>query len=107
MNSTTQSPTPSPPILALETIPAINFALQQNHVPVIRQLTVVNTSQKDWEQVPPKFLVGLREKTLDNLQMNVEADDEEVFSEDHPIELLVYDRWKGMACCPKSRQLLL
>jgi hypothetical protein len=41
--------------------------LQQNHVPVIRQLTLVNTSQKDWEQVTvgitaePEFILPARQ----------------------------------------------
>ncbi|WP_078349696.1 DUF3320 domain-containing protein [Mucilaginibacter pedocola] len=31
--------------------PVINFALQQNHVPVIRELSVKNTSGADWQDV--------------------------------------------------------
>lgn len=31
--------------------PVINFALQQNHVPVIRELVIINHSAEDWQQV--------------------------------------------------------
>lgn len=32
-------------------LPAINFALQQNQVPVIRELILTNTSEEDWQDV--------------------------------------------------------
>lgn len=44
------TPIPSP-ILELQVLPAINFALQQNHVPVIRELILTNNTDHDWKQV--------------------------------------------------------
>jgi hypothetical protein len=40
-----------PPTLQFSSLPAINFALQQNHVPVVRQLILTNTSAANWQQV--------------------------------------------------------
>ncbi len=37
--------------LTLRILPAVNFALQQNDVAVIRELVVTNTSGSDWQQV--------------------------------------------------------
>ncbi len=31
--------------------PVVNFAMQQNHVPVVRSLVVENTSEKDWQNI--------------------------------------------------------
>jgi very-short-patch-repair endonuclease len=39
------------PILALSILPVVNFALQQNHVPLIRELTLTNTSDQDWQDL--------------------------------------------------------
>lgn len=39
------------PIITLQVLPAVNFALQQNHVPVIRELVLTNNSAQDWQQV--------------------------------------------------------
>ncbi|MGV3765032.1 MAG: DUF3320 domain-containing protein [Chitinophagaceae bacterium] len=41
----------APSVLSFEYIPSINFALQQNHVPVIRELLLQNTTDTDWQQV--------------------------------------------------------
>lgn len=44
--------------------PVVNFALQQNHVPVIRELTITNQSTTDWQQATisiaatPAFAAG-------------------------------------------------
>lgn len=43
--------TTQPNTLQLFYLPAINFAMQQNHVPVIRELVLTNTSDKDWENI--------------------------------------------------------
>ncbi len=43
--------TPTSPIITLQVLPAINFALQQNHVPVIRELVITNNTEHDWQQV--------------------------------------------------------
>lgn len=32
-------------------LPSVNFALQQNHVPVVRELSIANLSGEDWQQV--------------------------------------------------------
>lgn len=39
------------PIINLHSLPAINFALHQNHVPVIRQLSITNNSEEDWNNI--------------------------------------------------------
>src|ERR1700744_6077395 len=31
--------------------PVINYAMQQNHVPVVRKLSVTNNSEEDWENI--------------------------------------------------------
>ncbi|AMR33956.1 DNA helicase [Mucilaginibacter sp. PAMC 26640] len=44
-----------PPVAVLfDYTPAINFALQQNHVPVIRELIIKNQSPTDWQNVMVK-----------------------------------------------------
>lgn len=40
-----------PNLLTFTYLPVINFALQQNHVPVLRELTLTNTTNEDWQQI--------------------------------------------------------
>ncbi|MES2654057.1 MAG: DUF3320 domain-containing protein [Bacteroidota bacterium] len=59
MNNTTQLPT-----LQISYLPSINFALQQNHVPVIRELKLSNNTDNDWQDIvvtitsEPEFTVA-------------------------------------------------
>lgn len=56
-----------PSILQIFYLPSVNFALQQNHVPVIRELTLTNTTEKDWQDViveitsEPEFTVAWKQ----------------------------------------------
>lgn len=55
--------------------PVINFAMQQNHVPVVRKLLLINTAEKDLENVvielisEPEFAVDWQHK-IDKLAKN-------------------------------------
>jgi hypothetical protein len=39
------------PLITFIHLPSINFALQQNYVPVVRELSIANHSGEDWQQV--------------------------------------------------------
>ncbi len=39
------------PIIEFLYTPAINFAMQQNHVPVVRKLAIQNNSENDWQNL--------------------------------------------------------
>lgn len=43
-------------MLEISVLPAINFASQQNQVPLIRSLTLINTSEDDWNHLQLDFL---------------------------------------------------
>lgn len=52
MNNNTSAPESlTMPTLNFSHLPVINFALQQNYVPVIRELTLTNNSGEDWKYV--------------------------------------------------------
>lgn len=39
------------PIITFSHLPSINFALQQNHVPVVREFGICNQSEQDWKNI--------------------------------------------------------
>ena len=117
--------------------PVINFAMQQNHVPIIRRLSAKNIANEDLEnitikissdldfaiecghkidtikkdeileinsillKVSPKYLVDLTERISGNIILEISIEDEMVYSQSYPIDLLAYDQWNGIAILPE------
>ena len=117
--------------------PAINYAFQQNHVPIIRELTLNNTSETEWKnikveiiaepdfvqgwkteiesivageshqisaipiRVSTKFLAELTEKINGSLMLSIHIDNELVYQQTYPIEVLPFDQWPGVSILPE------
>ncbi|MBO9638341.1 MAG: DUF3320 domain-containing protein [Siphonobacter aquaeclarae] len=39
------------PVISLQILPSVNFAQQQNHVPIIRELILTNTTALEWQDI--------------------------------------------------------
>jgi superfamily I DNA and/or RNA helicase len=117
--------------------PVINFAMQQNHVPVVKKLSAKNITENDLEnviitiqsdpefavtfehsidfirkdeifeltsialQVSPKYLAELTERISGNITLSITANNQNIFKEIYPIDLLAYDQWNGVAILPE------
>ncbi|QJD95216.1 hypothetical protein HH214_04650 [Mucilaginibacter robiniae] len=118
-------------------IPAINFAFQQNHVPVIREFTLQNQSDQNgtnvgieittehdfadvWKynidflsrgetyefksillNVSSKYLAYLTERIASRITITINTEDDLVFQESYPVDLLAYDQWSGISLLPQ------
>lgn len=115
----------------------INFAMQQNYVPIFRKLTLMNNSDgtlsdlvlrisfepafaKEYKlkimslepEVPveispinivlsPDYLVGLTEKVVGNVYIELLENDECIYAHNENITLLAYDQWPGVSIMPE------
>ena len=117
--------------------PAINFAMQQNYVPVVKKITAKNVSDDDLEnvvisiqsdpdfavtcehtidlirkdetfefnsfglKVSARYLAELTEKISGNITLSINANEQILFKEIYPIDLLAYDQWNGIKILPE------
>lgn len=117
--------------------PVINFAMQQNHVPVVKKLSAKNIAVNDLEnviitiqsdpefavtfehsidtvrkdeifelnsvtlRVSPKYLAELTERISGNITLSISANNQSIFKEIYPIDLLAYDQWNGVNILPE------
>lgn len=117
--------------------PVVNFAMQQNHVPVIRKLLIINenteeinnirivvmfsplltdTTERVIDRIPNessieikdlqpiisvKYLSELTEKVSGEVIISISRNGEDIISKKHPIEILPFDQWSGVAVLPE------
>ena len=117
--------------------PIINFAMQQNHVPAIRKLTIKNISENEIKniqvQIIPepdfavvwnmkidsiqkdefldigaidiktitKYLAELTERIAGNFTLIIKAENDILFQEVYPIDILAYEQWNGVGILPE------
>ncbi|HUZ61428.1 MAG TPA: DUF3320 domain-containing protein [Hanamia sp.] len=117
--------------------PVINFAMQQNYVPVVKKITAKNISDKDIEniqisiqsdpdfavtcentidlirkdetfefnsfnlKVSAKFLAELTERISGNITLAINANNQILYKQIYPIDLLAYDQWNGITILPE------
>ena len=118
-------------------LPSINFAMQQNRVGLIRQLSITNSSDKILnnikvsllaepefavatpymiEAIPsgetirveslnlnllPNYFAQLTERMAGHFTLEVSADNTILYSQIHPVDILAYDQWGGIATLPE------
>ena len=117
--------------------PIINFAMQQNHVPVIRKLTIKNIGESDLNnieiQIIPepefavewnkkmdalpkeelvdigaidiktitKYLAELTERIAGSFTLIIKTENDILFQEVYPIDILSYEQWNGIGILPE------
>jgi hypothetical protein len=129
----------SSPSLQVDLIysPIINFAMQQNHVPVIRKLTIKNIGGSDLNniqiQIIPepefaiewnkkidalpkeelidlgaidiktitKYLAELTERIAGSFTLIIKTENDILFQEVYPIDILSYEQWNGIGILPE------
>lgn len=123
--------------LDLTYCPAVNFAMQQNHVPVIRKVVLTNETaepidnlkvvisitsnlaesvERVIEAIPQQATIEVRdlqlyisakylseqtEKIVAEIMISVLKDDEVIFAEKYPVEILPFDQWAGVSILPE------
>src|SRR5690242_13775293 len=117
--------------------PIINFAMQQNHVPVIRKLTIKNIGESDLNNIQiqlipepefavewnkkidvlpkeelidlgaidiktiTKFLAELTERIAGSITLIIKTENDILFQEVYPIDILSYEQWNGIGILPE------
>ena len=115
----------------------INFAMQQNHVPAIRKLTLKNIGESDLNNIQiqiisepefavewnknidvlhkdelmdigaidiktiTKYLAELTERIAGNFTLIVKTENDILFQEVYPIDILSYEQWYGVGILPE------
>lgn len=118
-------------------LPLINFAMQQNKVSVIHQLSIENltsillndiriqiTAEPDFGSITPvaveaipanetvslqtfnlvlsaNYFAQLTERLSGSLKVEVLSEEEVLFSQSYPIDILAYDQWGGISVFPE------
>lgn len=118
-------------------LPLINFAMQQNKVSVIHQLSIENltsillndiriqiTAEPDFGSIAPvaveaipanesisiqsfslvlsaNYFAQLTERLSGSLKVEVLSEEEVLFSQSYPIDILAYDQWGGISVFPE------
>lgn len=118
-------------------LPVVNFAMQQNRVSVVRQLSIENLTESVYEDIkiqitlepefgnatpinleilPPReiirvdpvqlnlsanYFAQLTERFSGDVILTIFSQEEQLFSQRYPIDILAYDQWGGMKVLPE------